>query len=69
MSGALDILRALRNGPMTNAELQEATYDHCGSVARYCAELIYSGRVVRIDGKRGRGSRAIYALAKARDEQ
>jgi hypothetical protein len=65
----MDILRVLRNGPANNAELQEATCDHAGSIARYCAKLIADGRIVRIDGKRGRGSRAVYAIAKARGQQ
>jgi hypothetical protein len=63
MSGPCDILRELRSGPKTNAELQEATYDHAGSVSRYAARLIASGRVKRIDGAAGRGTKAIYALA------
>lgn len=57
------ILRRLAQGPATNAELQDATEDHAGSVARDCAKLIRDGRVKRIDGGRGRGSRAVYALS------
>lgn len=61
------ILRELKRGPMTNAQLAEATDDHSGSVARYCAELIRSGRVARVDGARGRGTKAIYALTPPAD--
>jgi predicted transcriptional regulator len=63
MSGQADILLALESGPKTNAELQEATCDHCGSIGRYAAKLIASGRVIRVDGARGRGSKAVYALS------
>jgi len=63
MSGPTAIIRALRSSPMTNAELQEATCDHGGSVARYCARLAAVGKVRRIDGASGRGTRAVYALA------
>lgn len=63
MSGQQAILDALKRGPKTNAELQELTYDHSGSVARYCARLISDGRIMRIDGHTGRGSIAIYALS------
>ncbi|NIJ07204.1 putative HTH transcriptional regulator [Sphingomonas vulcanisoli] len=56
------ILLALRDGPRTNAQLQQAVNDHGGAVARDCAKLIASGRVVRV-GCGGRGKRATYALA------
>lgn len=56
------ILTALRFGPRTNAQLQEAVGDHNGAVARDCAKLIQAGRVVRVDGGVGRGSTATYSL-------
>ena len=62
MSGTRDIIRALRCGPKTNAELQELTYDHAGSISRYAARLIEMGTVIRIDGSKGRGTKATYAL-------
>lgn len=57
------VLHELKRGPMTNRQLAEATDDHSGSVARNCAKLIQTGRVVRLDAARGRGTRATYALA------
>lgn len=62
------IMRRLRDGPATNRELQEACFDHGGAIARDCAELIHSGRVVRIDGRSGRGAgkEATYALKGSR---
>ncbi|MFL5900933.1 MAG: hypothetical protein ACJ75S_07005 [Solirubrobacterales bacterium] len=66
MSGPLDILRALRNGPLTNAQLQELTCDHSGSIARYMARLIATKRARRIDGAKGRGRPAVYALPEER---
>lgn len=62
MSGQLDVLAALASGPKTNAELQEITCDHSGSIARHLAKLIADGRACRIDGRSGRGRRALYAL-------
>jgi DNA-binding IclR family transcriptional regulator len=62
------ILRELKRGPLTNAQLAEATAEHSGSVARDCAKLIQSGRVVRADAARGRGTKATYALAPAATE-
>jgi len=56
------ILSALRSGPCTNAQLQDAVCDHGGAVSRDCAKLIHAGRVVRVDGGAGRGSTATYAL-------
>jgi hypothetical protein len=56
------ILIRLREGPATNAELQDAAIDHSGGVARDCAKLIAAGKVRRISGG-GRGHRATYALA------
>lgn len=63
MSGPLDIMRALRlYGPMNARELADETCDSSGSVARYMAKLLARGAAVRIDGQRGRGTKAIYAL-------
>ena len=62
MSGQRDIVRALKAGPMTNAQLQEATCDHSGSISRYMAKLIREGRARRVDGAQGRGHPAIYEL-------
>jgi hypothetical protein len=60
----LAILRRLKDGPATNRQLQEVCCDHGGAIARDCADLMKSGRVVRIDGRRGRGAgkEATYAL-------
>lgn len=57
------ILNRLRHGPASNAELQDAVIDHSGGIARDASKLIQDGRVRRIDGGSGRGSRAIYALS------
>jgi predicted HTH transcriptional regulator len=62
LSGPREIMRALRSGPMTNAQLQEATCDHSGSISRYMAALIKRGKARRVDGQTGRGTRAIYGL-------
>lgn len=56
------ILRRLSEGPATNRELQEACFDHAGGIARDCMALRHQGRIVRIDGKSGRGKEATYAL-------
>jgi hypothetical protein len=56
------ILRALRRGPATNAELQELLCEHGGAIARDCAKLIHRGQVRHIDGATGRGRAATYAL-------
>ena len=56
------ILRRLREGPATNAELQDAVDDHSASVARTMAKLIAKGKALRIDGQSGRGRPATYAL-------
>lgn len=62
----LAILRELKSGPMTNAQLGDAIGEHSGSVARDCAHLIKAGRVVRVDGAQGRGTKATYALVSPR---
>jgi len=59
------ILRALRQGPATNAQLQELLCDHGGAIARDCRKLIDRGQVRRIDGYAGRGRAATYALTEA----
>lgn len=64
MSLAQRILRRLRAGPATNAELQDACEAHCGEVARDCSKLIHAGRIIRTDSASGRGTRATYAMAK-----
>jgi hypothetical protein len=56
------ILRRLTHDPATNAELQDYAVDHSGGIARTCAKLIARGKVERINGASGRGSRAVYAL-------
>jgi len=56
------ILRALRTGPATNAQLQDLVCDHGGAIARDCAKLIVRGKVRRIDSAAGRGRAATYAL-------
>jgi len=57
------ILRALREGPATNAQLQELLCDHGGAIARDCRRLIERSQVRRVDGAAGRGRAATYALA------
>ena len=57
------ILARLRAGPATNRDLQAVTSNYwSGGIARTMAQLIANGRAVRIDGKRGRGKPATYAL-------
>lgn len=63
MSLSVRILSALRSGPATNAELQDACEAHGGEVARACNQLMRSGMVKRVDGGAGRGTIAIYARA------
>jgi hypothetical protein len=60
------IIARLKLGPATNAELQEAVIDHGAGIARDAAVLMRQGRVCRIDGGSGRGSRAVYALKEGR---
>lgn len=62
MANRQQILRLLKARPRTNAELQELCVDHSGGIARTMAVLIADGRVRRIDGHVGRGTRATYAL-------
>ena len=62
MAGRQAILRRLRKGPATNAQLQEACLDHSGGIARTISQMRALGLVRRVDGGSGRGSRAIYAL-------
>lgn len=58
-----DILRALQCGPMTNAELQQATGRTGRDVGSRCNYLLNNGQVERVDGRKaGRGYPAIYAL-------
>jgi DNA-binding IclR family transcriptional regulator len=56
------ILKALRDGPATNADLQADVGVRGPYIARTCARLIECGKVRRIDAERGRGTRAVYAL-------
>ena len=70
MSGPTDCIAALRrHGPLRTAQLAEMTCDHSGDVARTMVGLIHEGRVKRIDGRTGRGSVALYALASERLEK
>jgi hypothetical protein len=57
------IIAALASGPKSTAQLLEVTGASSAYVSRDCARLIERGRIVRIDGTSGRGSRAVYALA------
>lgn len=57
------ILSALTRGPRTAFQLAETICDSSGSVARTCNKLMRDGRIARIDGGSGRGSKAVYALA------
>ena len=62
MSGTL-IMRALKHGPMTTAQLADEVCDSPGGIARTCAALRRKGRIVRVDGQAlGRGRKATYAL-------
>lgn len=56
------ILSRLRRGPATNEQLQEIACDHSGGIARTMSKLMHQGLAHRIDGKRGRGTRALYAI-------
>lgn len=62
MASKVQILRLLKARPRTNAELQHLCFDHGGSIARATSKLIHAGLVARVDGKTGRGTKAIYAL-------
>lgn len=62
MSWASDILRALESGPMTNAQLQQATGIRAKNVSSACNYLIRNGRIRRVDSQKpGRGYPATYA--------
>lgn len=57
------ILSALKTGPKTTAELLALRAGASSAyIARSCAELIKRGQIVRLDQRRGRGTRALYAL-------
>lgn len=56
------IMRLLGVRPRTNIELQELCCEHAGGIARTVSKLIHRGRVIRIDGKTGRGNKATYAI-------
>lgn len=66
------ILHALKRGPMATSQLLKFTGSCSADVSRTCSGLIADGRIKRIDGRSGRGTRAIYALvdsdAPIRDE-
>lgn len=68
MAQQAHLLRLLAARPRTNAELQELCVDHGGAIARDMAKLIRRGDARRIDGGKGRGSRAIYAIRGNRNE-
>ena len=57
------ILSRLKRGPATAEELAEYCSEPTGRVARTMAGLITAGKARRIDGRKGRGYRATYALA------
>lgn len=57
------ILAALRFGPKTTAELLLVTGMSPADISRDCAGLRHAGKVKRVDGALGRGTKAIYALA------
>jgi DNA-binding HxlR family transcriptional regulator len=62
MSWASDILQALENGPMTNAQLQTATGIRSANISSICNYLIRNGRIRRVDSEKpGRGYPATYA--------
>lgn len=62
MSSARLCLKRLAAGPATAAELADCCADSSGAVARTMNGLIGKGLVRRVDGKSGRGFRAVYAL-------
>lgn len=47
----------------TNRQIQHACEAHSGEVARECNRLMGKGLIKRVDGRSGRGSGAVYALA------
>lgn len=62
MSWASDILRALESGPMTTAQLREATGIRGANISSICNYLIRNGRIRRVDSQQpGRGYPATYA--------
>lgn len=64
MSSPVAILRALQDGPKTNAQLQDYTGYPGGEIARTASKLRHDGRVIRVNpGAR----KAIYALATTKD--
>ena len=62
MAGFTHILRLLTEKPRTNAELQHLCLDHSGGIARTLSKLLNDGRAIRIDGRAGRGRKAVYAI-------
>ena len=63
MSWSSDILRALENGPMTTAQLHEATGIRGANISSVCNYLIRNGRIACIDREKpGRGYPATYAI-------
>jgi DNA-binding IclR family transcriptional regulator len=65
MSRVATILEALAERPRTNAELCEVADDIGPYVARTMAKLCARGLAANMSTKRGRGSRALYALVGA----
>ncbi|HEX7821076.1 MAG TPA: winged helix-turn-helix domain-containing protein [Sphingobium sp.] len=59
---AAAILSALQAGAMTNAQLREATGLPVGAITKICRRLMGNGEVIRLDGSKGSGCAAVYAL-------
>jgi hypothetical protein len=55
-------LRALADGPKTNAELQDAIWLDNSSITRIMISQRQLGNVTRTDGATGKGTIATYAL-------
>jgi hypothetical protein len=63
LDGQVDqLLRALKPGPATNAALQSVTDITSKTIGSRMVTLINMGLVQRVDGGRGSGNRATYAL-------
>lgn len=59
------VLKALEAGPMAPREILRFTGTPIIDVSRSCCELRHAGKIKRVDGGSGRGSRAIYALVES----
>jgi hypothetical protein len=59
------IIDLMVDGPTTTAHIAQEMFTTSRDIARTMGELIASGWVERVDGRKGRGTVATYALTKA----